>query len=79
MSLLLENYRGGRSKDKKLDAYHDGMTYTQKHGKSLKEKKKKKKQNIEPQVAIAQVASGNEGSGDEEVDLDATVWGGRGR
>ena len=77
MSLMMENYRGGKHQDKKLDAYHDGMTFTQKQGKSSKTRKKKKKKTIEPEVAIAQVASGNEGSGDEEVDLDATVWGGR--
>ena len=53
------------------------MTFTQKQGKSRKTKKNKEK-NIEPEVAIAQVAScGNEGSEDEAVDLDATVWGGR--
>ena len=77
MSLLLENYRGGKHKDKKLDAYHDGMTFTQKQGKSSKTRKKKKKI-IEPEVAIAQVtSSGNEGSEDEAADLDAVAWSGR--
>ena len=28
MSLMMENYRGGKHKDKKLDAFHDGMTFT---------------------------------------------------
>ena len=76
MSLMMENYRGGKHKDKKLDAFHDGMTFTQQQGKSGKTRKKKKKI-IEPEVAIAQVASGIEESEDEAADLDATVWGGR--
>jgi hypothetical protein len=78
MVLMMDNYRGGKHKDKKLDTFNDGVTFTQKQGKSGKTRKKKKKA-VEPAVAIAQVASDDGGSEDEEEDLDVTVWsGGRG-